>query len=196
MSPIKGMIDSVAALADYKKGKPGAGRARSTAQRGYVGGILWLTFQGWTDDFKKSMAAAAEASDLAGKIMAPIKSMVESLVALASLPVLDPVVMQRNIGVLLQYAEQLVNALVEMAKRFATDGLKAASDLADAGGKIFDMGKSGIDFLDALASFATSYITPQKIDVLADMMLYVLQVVAWMAYQIAPGAGCGSGDLQ
>ena len=64
--------------------------------------------------------------------MAPIKSMVESLVALASLPALDPVVMQRNIGVLLQYAEQLVNALVEMAKRFATDGLKAASDLADA----------------------------------------------------------------
>ena len=48
------------------------------------------------------------------------------------------------------------------------------------------MGKSGIDFLDALADFATSYITPQKIDVLADMMLYVLQVVAWMAYQIAP----------
>ena len=256
MAPVSAMIDSLNAIAAYEHKANLAGNIRALIEDvGDVGGLLWLNFKGWSEDFQKSIVLAATAAAAAAALMSPVsamvdalkavagyvaakdlqaavqsmladagivfnalfamfqdmdakgiaiwqlagqaatayssilstvKGMVEGIIALATLPSLNPATVQANMSFLLTYAELFIAGVMAMASRLATDGVTAAGKLAEAGQQVFAMGKSGLDFLDALAELGTGYITPQKIDIVVDMMLYVLQSIAWLAYQIAP----------
>jgi len=104
------------------------------------------------------------------------------------MPALQPEVVEANMSLLVGYGEAFVTAMADVAGRMETTGVEAAGKLAESGQKVFSMGKTGVEFLEKLATLGSESVSAQRIDVMVDVWRYVVESIAWLAYQIAPEA--------
>jgi hypothetical protein len=187
LSPVASLVDAVKAVAGYVAAKDLQLAVQTMlADAGIVFNSMLAMFEDMDEKGIAIWELAGRAASAFSSILQTVTGMVEGIVALATLPSLNPATVQANMTFLLTHAELFIAGVMAMATRLATEGVTAAGKLAEAGKQVFDMGKSGLDFLDGLAELGTGYITPQKLDIVVDMMLYVLNSIAYMAYQIAP----------
>ncbi|MCK9597628.1 MAG: hypothetical protein M0R06_01230 [Sphaerochaeta sp.] len=99
-----------------------------------------------------------------------------SSMAMSLLPTLPKI--QAFIETLRQVLDEFATALAEEVEK----GFSAEGEFAENAKKVFEGISSALDSLDKLAEFeGGKWITPQKIDIMLDMMRYLLDSAIWLA---------------
>jgi hypothetical protein len=187
LAPVSTIVDAIKAVTGYVAASriSAAVSAMMEDANAVIGGLLYY-FLAWDEGAITLHETMGRAAAAFASVLAPVTTMVDAIKAIVSLPALNAATMATNMAALLLYAEQFIAGVIAMAGRLEADGVTAAGKLAESGQKIFDMGSAGLGFLEALANLGTGYITPLKMQVVGEMMAYVLNVMIWLAYQIAP----------
>ncbi len=113
-----------------------------------------------------------------------IKGAIDALVALVSYVPQD---ITKQAQALAEKISEVVRAIALIAKAVGEEAAKDAATFATNANVVMQLVKSGVEALDALSYFGTAYITPEKIDVFADIIRYTVEMIAWIATSAMPG---------
>jgi len=114
-----------------------------------------------------------------------IKTFIEALVGIAAYS-----------GVKMEKVDKFISdlklTLIKVAdafRDFGKDWLQYVAPIFERGGTIFTSMKAALETFDLLAEFeGGKWITTTKIDIFIDQYRYMVEAIAWLAYQIAPQA--------
>ncbi len=151
-----------------------------------MGRELLARWANWTVEQFQQAAAAARAGAAVAAVFAPIQQIADGMTAIINLPAMQPGVIETNTAKLLSFVSKFIQSMVIIASKFTSEGLTAVTTFSTSAGQAFSMASGALSALGAIADLATAYISPPKVDTIVNIMLYLLQSLAWLAYQLAP----------
>lgn len=126
---------------------------------------------------QKGLQAAADFSESIKKVLDLIKPAVDSVVAMAKYQELDPSFFEDAPLNLMELVEWIVGSVEESARKFSTEGLQAASNLASNAKTVLELIKPAIESVIAFSEFEGGVIQGPELQTLVENInLIVIQI--------------------